>query len=796
MDEAEKWKKRFEREREARKEAERVLEVKSREVYEVNQELRLTLEGLEQRVEERTAALSVAVENANKANKAKSAFLATMSHEIRTPMNAVIGLTDLCMRNTSPSPKQKKYLQKIHHSALALLRIINDILDFSKIEAGEMDIENTPFTLGQVFQNLSNLVAEKVREKKLEFVIKRSANLSENFMGDPVRLGQILLNLAYNAIKFTDQGHVVVSVDQREGDDGYVILEFSVSDSGIGMTDEQQEMLFKPFTQVDTSDTRKYEGTGLGLAIARNLVRRMDGDISVESEYGKGTVFSFHVRLALNSELSAEDYRLPKYLDGKSVLLCSADPISSRAIEKYLKDCGLSVDVVSTMDPGAISKEHYDLLVACPADGVAGCGEEAQAFIVALDDRIDKKIVVSNEEEEIALTLMEGRPFDAYIQKPVDPSYLFDTVLEVFGHEVMSELQNLDQTDQEFEALTPIQGARILLVEDNELNQQVARELLENAKLFVEVAGNGHEAIQMLKGADFDCVLMDIQMPIMGGYEATRIIRSSQAHENLPIIAMTANAMVADRKAAISAGMDDHVAKPINVHTLFSTLLRVIEHKERDLPITRMREVKDAEHPEIEGLNVQDSIANFGNAVDLYNELLKKFCFVAQGMKGDLGSAISSGDYLTAGRIAHTLKGLAATIGAQNLESTARSLEVELGLEEIVPAAVTTVFSDIELQTSDLINRIESFFDEGASQAGKYAVADTDQIYSQLQGLKELLESFDVEAEEKITQMLLADMDGKTRTILKEIGKKIERYQFEEATTLLEPVMAVFEKEG
>lgn len=788
MDEAEKWKKRFERERKARKEAENILELKSKELYDVNEQLKKTLEDLEKRVAERTIELSVAVQEAQKANKAKSAFLANMSHEIRTPMNAMIGLSELCLTKTSPSPKQKQYLKKIHQSAIALLGIINDILDFSKIEAGEMKMSNTPFTLGQVFQNLSNMISEKVRHKGLDFIIERSPDLPDHFIGDPVRLGQVLLNLTYNAVKFTEKGYVKLAIKQINQKDGQCRLEFAVSDTGIGMTQDQQKLLFQPFSQVDNSDTRKYEGTGLGLAIAKDFVEKMDGSIDVISEKNVGSTFTFNVKIALNPEIGPGLYRFPQALNDKSALLIDSHDVSLSSLHLYLNGCGLNVTPIRSLCPETIQniyqEEANDLIILAlpnseddlPTDLLTFCNQQ-------LNPVKTKLIVITHKDPDEVKTAFTKNTVTSIIQTPVDPSFLFDSILEAFGSEVLTEVVSTNFETVKEMPLDHIQGAYILLVEDNQINQQVAQELLEHAKFHVDIAENGLEALEKLNNNTYDCVLMDIQMPVMGGYEATKHIRAQKRFGNLPIVAMTANALVSDKQAAIEAGMDDHVSKPINTKTLFNVLLNVIPHKKRVLPITvKHTEVQsDEAQPSIPGLDIEGSVANLGGQLSIYLEVLRTFSIVARGLHHDLDKAITNKDRETAIRSAHTLKGLAATAGATALHNLTRDFEAHLNKTQ--DYTKPSLYKELERELTDITDLIEDHFncDIERPAAPSEGPSETPDLKPDLLILLDMLDQYDVQSEVQLAKIQEHAVDKKLRQHLSKAQEKIESYEYEEA---------------
>ncbi|WP_417795591.1 response regulator [Terasakiella pusilla] len=796
MDDAEKWKKRFERERKARKEAENILELKSKELYEVNQQLQKTLEHLEKRVAERTIELSVAVQEAQKANKAKSAFLANMSHEIRTPMNAMIGLSELCMTKTSPSPKQKQYLKKIHQSAVTLLGIINDILDFSKIEAGEMKMERIPFTLGQVFQNLTNMLSEKVRKKDLDFIIERSPDLNDHFIGDPGRLGQVLLNLTYNAIKFTDTGYVKLAVTKCEEIDGQCRLEFAVSDTGIGMTQEQQKLLFKPFSQVDNTDTRKYEGTGLGLVIAKDFIQKMNGDIRVQSEQGVGSTFTFSVVLSQNPDIEADSHRFPQALNDKSALLIDPHDVSLASLHLYLNGCGLNVTPVGTLCVDTIQRmyqtEQHDLIILCLSDLENDLTPDLLSFCNQLAVQGQARfILITNEDTDELKETVPPTPLTSFIQKPVDPSFLFDSILEAFGNEVLKEVVETNFETVKNLALEDIQGAHILLVEDNRINQQVAQELLEQAKFSVEIAENGKEALNKLNTDSYDCVLMDIQMPVMGGYEATKLIRAQKRFADLPIVAMTANAMVSDKQAALKAGMNDHISKPINTKTLFQVLHNVIPHKKRPIPITRSQtDDQEAAHlPDIAGLDVKGSLNNLGGQVSIYIEVLRTFGIVARGLHHDLSKAIADKNHDMTVRAAHTLKGLAATVGATKLYAHTRDLEATL--KETESYTHCDLYDKLNRELLHIVDQIEDHFYEGTQPSTITATDRPDQasLKADLLILLDMLDQYDVQSEEQLKSIQRMITDKKIRQKLIKAQESVDTYEYEEASNIVRKIL-------
>ncbi|PKP67815.1 MAG: hypothetical protein CVT83_07770, partial [Alphaproteobacteria bacterium HGW-Alphaproteobacteria-5] len=505
---------------------------------------------------------------AEEASHAKADFLANMSHEIRTPMNAIVGFSALAMK-TDLNKKQRDYVRKIQQSGTHLLGIINDILDFSKIEAGKLSVEQTDFELEKMLENVSNLISEKATNKGLELVFDIGKGTPNFLVGDPLRLGQILVNYSNNAVKFTEQGEIVISIQVEEETDRDVMLRFAVRDTGIGLTEEQIGKLFQSFSQADTSTSRKYGGTGLGLAISKKLANLMGGDVGVESEHGKGSTFWFTARLG-KGVVKARKFMPDPDLRGRRVLVVDDNEMSRVVLSDMLtgmtfvvKDVSSGKAALEEIRAADEEKQPYDVVLLDwqmpEMDGIATARAIRELSLAVLPHMI--MVTAYGREEVFKEAPLAG--FENVLIKPVSSSTMFDTLVQAMGGQRDEARDEEQQATPLLEDLGTIKGSSILLVEDNEFNQQIAGELLTDAGFQVDVAEDGQKAIEMLKKRPYDIVLMDMQMPVMDGVTATREIRQDERFQNLPILAMTANVMEADIEKCREAGMQDHIGKPI-----------------------------------------------------------------------------------------------------------------------------------------------------------------------------------------------------------------------------------------
>ncbi|MBF0158819.1 MAG: response regulator [Magnetococcales bacterium] len=636
----------------------------------------------------------------------KSEFLANMSHEIRTPMNAITGLADLALQ-MDMAPKLRDYITKISSSSRSLLRIINDILDFSKIEAGKLEMEKTAFLLRDIFDRLVVMFGARVARKHIELVLCLSEECHYELHGDPVRLEQVLLNLIGNAIKFTDEGEVEVQVKTVHDAIDHVTLEFSVRDTGIGMNEEQKSRLFTAFAQADSSTTRKYGGTGLGLSISMRLVTMMGGRLWVETAPGQGSTFFFTATFQRLLEGESQDMVPPEEMEQLRVLVVDDNGASLRALLNIFRvfhwvavGARSGSEAMAAMAQARRDQNPFRLLVVDwfmpEMDGVDTIHH------ISLDHQnTDLKILLltTTEVDNTIRSRGDAVGVHAYLTKPVNCSMLFDTVMNLFGRNVAKSFrQGKDVIDPQ-QIVNIIGGARVLLVEDNAINRQVAQEVLEGVNLVVEWAENGLKAIQMLETASYNVVLMDIQMPVMDGYTATRQIRSQQRFAHLPIIAMTANAMSGDREQCLAAGMNDHVGKPIIKKELFAALVRWIGS-------SRKPEALD----DLSGIDMAIALNRLNGNRNLLQSLLIEFYrnyhHVADEIRACLKGNRSS-DRDTVRHLVHTIKGMAGNLAADELATSARALETAIGEEGQSNATLPEALLRFERALQHLMASIE-----------------------------------------------------------------------------------------
>lgn len=730
-------------------------------------------------------ALREAKEVADSMSQAKGDFLANMSHEIRTPMNAILGMAHLAL-NTELNETQHKYVSRINESAKNLLGIINDILDFSKIETGKLSIEHIDFSLEEVLDNLTSAVSLRASEKGLEFALDIDQKIPIGLIGDPLRLGQVLVNLTGNAIKFTNSGEVIVAAKLEKQTDSGVNIHFSVKDTGIGIPQDKMETLFSAFSQADSSITRKYGGTGLGLSISKQLVELMGGDIQLSSTENKGSIFEFSIHCGLQTAKMRNISEPINGLVGKRALVVDDNDSARHILVTLLKAMHIDAQSVSNGAEALdeLKYNSYDMIfVDWNMPGMNGI--DLLHKVNKIDDIGNlKRFLVTAYGREISLNDENSLLADALIIKPLNPSTLLDSIVNCLGIEYINKHHQISKKIKK----PRFNGQSILIVEDNEINQEVVLGLLDDLNVKTAVAENGQIAIEMLSKKTWDLVFMDMQMPVLDGVSATKRIRQQPQWKSLPIVAMTANAMQSDIEECLNAGMDNHIAKPIDINKLYAVLVKILGHPQQEVIEEIIESSTDTskeskceaqkELPILNGIDLPTAISRIGGDAHRYLDILQRF-INGQGKEFEnVKRLFIQQQWEDAIRLSHTVKGTAANLGIERIARLTGDIERELDKQQSLDESKV---DDVIGQCEQLSQQLQLWFNTHPQPERAEQTVNITESYT---ALIESVENYNMDALDIIHQIKNTDLW--TEEQKETLFSSLENFDFDLAKSLLE----------